>query len=164
MTTSKDVLARIDNGADRHQDRYLLLNKNGQLALIRADDENFNTHLAVTFINDTYTFDTLEEIYWQPHAKNLHAHLHPPESHEMAFYMIQRYILPVIRDLEIIQCGLEQSLERVPENQKLVKKAIRYLFDKMFADLQKAKEDIYKSVENDSYIKPTNTTYRSVRA
>ena len=152
MTTTKNILVRIDNGSDQLRDRYLLLNQKGQLELIRSEDENFNTHLPITFINDAYTFDTLEEIYWQPHAKSLHAHLHPPESHEMAFYMIQRYIVPVIRDLEIIQCGLEQSLENMPKNQKSVKKAMRCLFDGMFYDLQKAKEDIYKSVENDSYI------------
>ena len=164
MTSTKNVLARIDNGSDQLQDRYLLLNKNGQLELIRSEDENFNTHLPATFITDAYTFETLEEIYWQPHAKNLHAHLHPPESHEMAFYMIQRYILPVIRDLEIIQCGLEQALERIPKNKKSVQKAMQHLFDGHFYHLKKAKEDIYKSVENDSYIKSAPTAWRAARA
>ena len=164
MTKTKDILARIDNGSDQLQDRYLLLNKNGELELIRSEDENFNTHLPRTLINDAYTFETLEEIYWQPHAKHLHAHLHPPESHEMAFYMIQRYILPVIRDLEIIQCGLEQALERVPKNKNRVQKAMRCLFERIFCDLQKAKEDIYKSVENDSYIKSVPTTCHALSA
>lgn len=141
------VIARFDNGAEKPPDRYLLLTKTGELLLIRADDRDFNTHTPEICFSDSYIFETLEDIYWQPKASNLCAHLHPPTSYEMAVFMVQRYIIPVMRDLEIIQCGLEQAIKNDPGHKPMVSKAARSMFDLRFHGLEKARALIYKSVE-----------------
>lgn len=146
---NNNTIARFEDGSSRPPDRYLLLTKSGELELIRNDNENFNSHQPDVCFKDSYLFETLEDIYWQPAASNLCAHLHPPTSEEMAFFMVQRYIIPVMRDLEIIQCGVEQALTNSSVTKPRVSKAVGAMFDALFYDLEKARGRIYRSVEAD---------------
>lgn len=145
--SQQKIVARFEDGSEQTPDRYILLTHNGELQLIRNDNPEFGQHTPEVCFQDSYIFETLEDIYWQPKASNLCAHLHPPTSSDMAHFMVQRYIIPVMRDMEIIQCGLERAVKQHPNSKPRVSKATRVLFDRLFHELEVAKANINKSVE-----------------
>lgn len=140
-------LVAVFCAADKsEQNRFLTLSASGELELIRSDEDvsdiiNHINNREISF-KDSYLFETLEDLYWQPKAANLCAHLHPPTSPEMAAFMVQRYIIPVMRDLEIIQCGIGQVLKNTSASKQPVLKAMGNYFTKRITELEKAKAGI----------------------
>lgn len=149
----------------QEQNRYLCLSTSGKLSLVRSDEDSFGTHSQEICFKDSYLFETLEDLYWQPKAGNLCAHLHPPTSPEMAAFMVQRYIIPVMRDLEIIQCGLTQALKSKEETRPKVLKAATLLFETRFYKLEEAKAGIFNAAKREKNLaRDVYTAYDPVMA
>ena len=145
------VIAQFKSPSSEAGCRILTLTSRGELKLYensdRLLDEGINANHC---IQDAYLFETLEDIYWQPSPHSLCAHLHPPTSNEMAHFLVQQYVIPVMRDLEIMQCGLEKALKT--SNHPKTTKALQALFKTLYQDLEKAQKTVHKSVENDRYL------------
>ena len=142
------VIAQFESPSNETGGKILTLTSRGELKLYENSDHLLDEGIKANHcIKDAYLFETLEDIYWQPSPNSLCAHLHPPTSKEMAHFLVQQYVIPVMRDLEIMQCGLEKALKQ--SNQPKITKALHALFNTLFQDLEKAQKDVHKSVEND---------------
>ncbi len=117
------------------QEFILLLNAQGG-ALLQQEEISKPPLL----INDAYLFQTFDELH--NNFRNTHEieSLQPATTPAMVDFLIQSHILPLKRDLEVVEFGIKSALKKHKEINKQAEKAVSLFLKHQFGILEKAEK------------------------
>lgn len=90
-------------------DYAFVLDKAGNSAFVRWDELNLEQEKV---ISDAYLLEALSDLHDNAGTSFGLYHLQPASTPEIADFLVQTHIIPLQRDLEIIEQGVKQALER----------------------------------------------------
>lgn len=115
-------------------DYALALDKAGNSAFIRWQDLNLAEE---NIISDAYLYEVFSDLH--DTASNAYGlyHLQPASTPEIADFLVQMHIIPLLRDLEIIEHGVSQALQRHDTAHNKASELTHLFFQQRFKAIRK---------------------------
>ena len=88
-------------------------------------------------ISDAYLLEALSDVHDSSSTSFGLYHLQPASSPEIADFLVQAHILPLLRDLEIIEHGVAQALDRHDFDDSKSALAVNMFFKQRFDAIKK---------------------------
>lgn len=93
-------------------------------------------------VSDAYLLEALSELHDNASTSFGLYHLQPASSVEIADFLVQAHIIPLLRDLEIIEYGVRQAMQRHDFSESRGDVAVSMFFKQRFDAIKKIEQRI----------------------
>lgn len=127
------------NNSEYMDDFAFVLDKTGHSSFVPWSELELDTK---NIVSDAYLLEALSELHDNASTSFGLYHLQPASTPEIADFLVQAHIIPLLRDLEIIEHGVMQAMQRHDFSESRGDVAISMFFKQRFDAIKKIEQRI----------------------